>query len=38
VVLEVVLPPAQSERARALYRQMETDLAFDPRQDMEVAR
>jgi curved DNA-binding protein len=38
VVLEVVLPPAQSDRAKALYRQMETDLAFDPRQDMEVAR
>jgi curved DNA-binding protein len=38
VVLEVVLPPAQSDRAKALYRQMEADLAFDPRQDMEVAR
>jgi len=38
VVLEVVLPPAQSDQARALYRQMATDLAFDPRQDTEVVR
>jgi curved DNA-binding protein len=31
VVLDVVLPPAHSERARALYRQMASELAFDPR-------
>jgi curved DNA-binding protein len=31
VVLEVVLPPADDDRARAAYRQMARDLAFDPR-------
>jgi curved DNA-binding protein len=31
VVLEVVLPPAGDDRARAAYRQMAHDLAFDPR-------
>lgn len=31
VVLEVVLPPADDEKARAAYRQMASDLAFDPR-------
>ena len=30
-VLEVVLPPADDDRARAAYRQMARDLAFDPR-------
>lgn len=35
VVLEVVLPPADSDKARALYRQMAADLAFDPRQEQE---
>lgn len=34
-VLEVVLPAADSERARALYRQMAQDLAFDPRRGLE---
>jgi len=38
VVLEVVLPPATSDKARAAYRQMAQELAFDPRQDQEVAR
>lgn len=38
VVLEVVLPPADSDKAKALYRQMAEVLGFDPRQDMEVAR
>jgi curved DNA-binding protein len=31
VVLEVVLPPASDDKARAAYRQMARDLAFDPR-------
>ncbi|MEO8123496.1 MAG: DnaJ C-terminal domain-containing protein [Burkholderiales bacterium] len=31
VVLDVVLPPATSEKAKALYEQMARDLAFDPR-------
>lgn len=31
VVLELVLPPAKEEKARAAYRQMAIDLAFDPR-------
>ncbi|WP_296943279.1 DnaJ C-terminal domain-containing protein [uncultured Massilia sp.] len=32
LILEVVLPPASSERARALYEQMARDLAFNPRE------
>ena len=36
-VLEIVLPAATSDQARALYTQMATELAFDPRaQDLEV--
>jgi curved DNA-binding protein len=31
LVLDVVLPPATSERARELYQSMARDLAFDPR-------
>ncbi|MDP1899722.1 MAG: DnaJ C-terminal domain-containing protein [Rubrivivax sp.] len=31
VLLEVVLPPASDDKARAAYRQMALDLAFDPR-------
>ncbi len=31
LILEVVLPPASSDRARDLYRAMERDLAFNPR-------
>jgi curved DNA-binding protein len=31
VVLDIVLPPATTEKARALYEQMARDLAFDPR-------
>lgn len=31
VVLALVLPPASDEKARAAYRQMAVDLAFDPR-------
>jgi len=32
LILELVLPPADSERARALYEQMARDLAFNPRE------
>ncbi len=38
VVLEVVLPPAADDKAKALYRQMAQELAFDPRQETEVVR
>ena len=31
VTLELVLPPASDDEARAAYRQMARDLAFDPR-------
>ena len=30
-MLELVLPPASDEKARAAYRQMAIDLAFEPR-------
>jgi curved DNA-binding protein len=36
-VLDIVLPPAADETARAAYRRMAADLAFDPRAD-EAAR
>jgi curved DNA-binding protein len=35
VVLQVVLPEADSDKARALYKQMAQDLAFDPRRGLE---
>lgn len=38
VVLEVVLPPATSDAAKALYEQMARDLAFDPRAGTEGGR
>jgi curved DNA-binding protein len=31
VTLQVVLPPARDDKARAAYRRMAEDLAFDPR-------
>jgi curved DNA-binding protein len=34
VMLEVVLPPASDEKARAAYRQMAHDLAFNPRANL----
>ena len=34
VVLKLVLPPGESPRARALYEQMQRDLAFDPRAEL----
>lgn len=36
VVLELVLPPADSDKARTLYRQMAQDLAFNPRDQFGV--
>jgi curved DNA-binding protein len=37
VQLKVVVPPAQSPEARALYEQMQRELAFDPRAGMTAA-
>ncbi|MEA3276449.1 MAG: DnaJ C-terminal domain-containing protein, partial [Pseudomonadota bacterium] len=37
VVLEISLPPADSEAARVLYKQMEKELGFDPRATMGVS-
>jgi curved DNA-binding protein len=37
VVLQVVLPPADNDRARDLYRQMEEQLAFNPRSRLGVS-
>ena len=34
VMLELVLPPAIDEKARAAYRQMASNLAFDPRANL----
>ena len=36
VQLELVLPPAGDDKARAAYRQMAVDLAFDPRATVEA--
>lgn len=36
VVLEIALPEASTDKARALYRQMAQELAFDPRRDLGV--
>jgi curved DNA-binding protein len=36
LMLEVVLPPAETERARQLYRMMAQELAFNPRQNLGV--
>jgi len=36
LMLELVLPPADTEAARAAYRKMQQDLPFNPRPDMEV--
>ena len=36
VVLQIALPPADSERAKDLYRQMRDELGFRPRQDVGV--
>ncbi|HYG43930.1 MAG TPA: DnaJ C-terminal domain-containing protein [Bordetella sp.] len=36
LVLELVLPPADTEAARAAYRKLQQDLPFNPRRHMEV--
>jgi curved DNA-binding protein len=36
VVLQIVLPPGESERAKELYRRMERELAFNPRAKLGV--
>ena len=36
LILEVVLPPADNERAQAIYRTMAQELAFNPRQALGV--
>ena len=35
-VLQIVLPPADNDKARALYRRMQEELSFDPRAGMGV--
>jgi curved DNA-binding protein len=35
VVLKIVLPPADSEQARALYERMQRELPFDPRVELQ---
>lgn len=35
VVLKIVLPPADTEEARALYEQMQRELPFDPRAELQ---
>ncbi len=37
VVLQIALPPANDDKARALYKRMREELAFNPRATMEVA-
>jgi curved DNA-binding protein len=37
VVLQVSLPPADSDVAKQLYQQMQDQLGFNPRAAMEVA-
>jgi curved DNA-binding protein len=37
VVLRVALPPAHSDEAKALYREMEAKLGFDPRANLRVS-
>ncbi|MCF8069773.1 MAG: DnaJ domain-containing protein [Desulfobacterales bacterium] len=36
VILSVIVPPANSEQAKALYKEMSNTLAFNPRADMGV--
>ena len=35
-VVKIALPPANNEASKALYRQMQQDMAFDPRAELEV--
>jgi len=37
VVVQIVLPPADDEKARAMYKRMQDELVFNPRATMEVA-
>jgi curved DNA-binding protein len=37
VVVQIVLPPADDDKARAIYERMQDELEFDPRATMEVA-
>jgi curved DNA-binding protein len=37
VVLQLTLPPADSDAARALYRQMQEQLGFNPRATLGVS-
>jgi len=37
IVFKIVVPPADSSRARELYEQMKKDLPFDPRADWDAA-
>lgn len=37
VVLQIVLPPADDEKSRAIYKRMHEEMSFDPRASMEVA-
>ena len=37
VVLQIVLPPADDEKSREIYRRMKEEIVFDPRTSMEVA-
>jgi curved DNA-binding protein len=37
VVLQIVLPPANDEKSRALYKRMQEEISFNPRASMEVA-
>jgi curved DNA-binding protein len=36
VVLRVVLPPADTEEAKAIYQRMADELGFDPRSELGV--
>jgi curved DNA-binding protein len=35
VVLQIMVPPADSDKAKQLYQQMAEELAFNPRQALE---
>jgi curved DNA-binding protein len=37
VVLQIALPPADNDKARAIYKRMKEELEFDARASMEVA-
>jgi curved DNA-binding protein len=36
VVLQIALPPANTEQAKAVYQKMHKELDFNPRQALEV--